>query len=88
MIESIESVKICGITFSNNKCLAYKKNIKDKIIKLERQLLMWLSRGLTLEGKILIVKTFGILQILHSLQVFHIEPEELKTIERIILNLC
>jgi exonuclease III len=86
MIESVESVKICGITFSNNKGLAYKKNIKDKIIKLERQLIMWLSRGLTFEGKILIVKTFGISQILYSLQVCHIEPEELKTIERIIFK--
>jgi exonuclease III/uncharacterized protein YlzI (FlbEa/FlbD family) len=85
-IESVESVKICGITFSNNKALSYKKNIKDKIIKLERQLIMWLSRGLTLEGKILIVKTFGISQILYSLQVCHIETEELKVIERIIFK--
>jgi len=86
VIESVESVKICGITFSNNSDLAYQKNIRDKIIKLERQLIMWLSRGLTFEGKILIVKTFGISQILYSLQVCHIEPEELKTIERIIFK--
>jgi hypothetical protein len=59
-IESVESVKICGITFSNNRELSYQKNIKDKIIKLERQLIMWLSRGLTFEGKVLILKTFGI----------------------------
>ena len=86
MIESVESVKICGITFSNNKDLSYQKNIKDKIVKLERQLIMWLSRGLTFEGKVLIVKTFGISQILYSLQVCHIETEELKAIERIIFK--
>ena len=86
MIESVESVKICGITFSNNKELSYQKNIKDKIVKLERQLIMWLSRGLTFEGKVLIVKTFGISQILYSLQVCHIETEELKAIERIIFK--
>jgi exonuclease III len=85
-IESVESIKICGITFSNNKELSYQKNIKDKIVKLEKQLIMWLSRGLTFEGKVLIVKTFGISQILYSLQVCHIEMEELKAIERIIFK--
>ena len=86
MIESVESVKICGITFSNNKELSYQKNIKDKIIKLERQLIMWLSRGLTFEGKVLIIKTFGISQILYLLQLCHIEAEKLKVIERIIFK--
>ena len=86
MIESVESVKICRINFSNNKELSYQKNITDKIVKLVRQLIMWLSRGLMFEGKVLIVKTFGISQILYSLQVCHFETEELKAIERIIFK--
>jgi len=61
-----ETVKVCGITLSNNKELAYKENIKCKINKLERQLDIWQSRNLTLQGKILIAKTFGLSQLFRA----------------------
>lgn len=57
IITEHECVKICGISFSNNKALAYNENILKRIIKLERQLDIWRMRNLTLEGKILIVKS-------------------------------
>lgn len=40
-ITTQEAVKICGITFSSNKELAYEANIKERIIKMERQLNIW-----------------------------------------------
>ena len=36
--KSIEAIKVCGITYSDNKELAYEKNITDKIMKLENQI--------------------------------------------------
>jgi len=81
-----EAVTICGITFSNNKDLAYKENITNKIIKLERQLDIWRGRQLTLEGKILIVKTFGISQLIYSLQSTVIKTEDLRKIDDIIFR--
>ena len=33
--KSIEAIKVCGVTYSDNEDLAYEKNITDKIIKLE-----------------------------------------------------
>ena len=33
--KSIEAIKVCGITYSDNEELAYEKNITDKIMKLE-----------------------------------------------------
>jgi len=81
-----QSVKICGITFSNNKDLSYKYNILNKITKLERQLDIWKGRRLTLEGKILIVKTFGISQLVYSLQSTSIRKEELRKIEDLIFR--
>jgi len=86
IINTKESVKICGITFSNNSNLAYEKNITDKIVKMERQLLMWLQRGLTLEGKNLIVKTFGLSQLIYSLQMCYISESDLIEIERMIFK--
>jgi len=76
-INNHESVKVCGITLSNNKDLAYKDNVIIKIIKLERQLDIWRSRNLTLQGKILIVKTFGISQLIYSFQSTYVKNDEL-----------
>ena len=36
--KSIEAIKVCGITYSDNEELAYEKNITDKILKLENQI--------------------------------------------------
>jgi len=79
-------VKICGITFSNDPKIAYQDNIKNKIDKLERQLNIWRQRNLTLEGRNLIVKTFGISQLIYSMQATNILKEELKKIEDIIFR--
>ncbi len=85
-IVDVSKVKICGITFSNNFEEAYDANIREKIYKLERQLNIWRQRNLTLQGKILIVKTFGISQLIYSLQATIIKPQELKMIEDIIFR--
>jgi exonuclease III len=80
-VESKESIKICGITYSNNSNMSYDLNISDKIRKFEKQLIRWLPRGLSVEGKILIVKTFGLSQLIYSLQMCYISDNDLKLIE-------
>ncbi len=77
---------ICGITFSNDKEIAYKDNITNKIVKLERQLDIWRSRQLSLEGKILIVKTYGISQLVYSMQSTIVKKVDLTKIEDIIFR--
>jgi len=85
-INTVESLDICGICFSNNANIAYDKNVIDKIIKLEKQLIRWLQRPLSMEGKILIVKTFGLSQLLYSMQMCDFNEQELINIERIIFK--
>jgi len=80
------NVKICGICFSNDKSIAYKENIETKITKLERKLDIWRSRNLTLSGKILIVKTFGLSQLIYSLQSTSITPKDLVRIDSIVFR--
>ncbi len=58
----------------------------NKITKLEKQLVRWLPRGLSVEGKVLIVKTFGLSQIIYSLQMCEIEVREVKAIESVIFK--
>jgi hypothetical protein len=83
-ITSQDSVKICGITFSNDKDTAYNENIVNKIHKMERQLNIWRQRNISLEGKILLVKCFGLSQLIYSLQATQVRPQEIKLIENII----
>ncbi len=51
---------------------------------MERQLNIWRQRNVSLEGKILLAKTFGISQIIYSLQTTHIKQEDIKRIENIV----
>jgi hypothetical protein len=83
-ITESKSVKICGITFSMDKDLAYNENIIKKIDKLQKQLNIWRQRNLTLHGKVLIVKTFGLSQLQYSLQTCTINKKEINEIEDII----
>ena len=86
LIKTSESIKICGVVFSNNDTLSYNANVLDKINKLEKQIIRWLPHFLSVEGKITIVKTFGLSQIIYSLQMCEIKPEHIKKIESIIFK--
>jgi len=86
IIRTKESITICGICFSNNTNIEYEKNVLDKIRKMERQLIIWLQRGLSMEGKSLIVKTFGLSQLIYSLQMCKINESKLLDIERMIFK--
>jgi exonuclease III len=81
-----ESIKICGITFSNNSLISYEMNVLDKILKMEKLLIMWLQRPLSFEGRSLIVKTFGLSQLIYSMQMCEINERELIDIERMIFK--
>ena len=50
--KSIEAIKVCGITYSDNEELAYEINIAEMNTKLENQIKRWLRRELSLERKI------------------------------------
>ena len=59
-----EEMKVNGLVLSYNKDITYKKNFGKLFNAMERQLTSWSNRGLSLLGKILIYKTFGLSQIL------------------------
>jgi hypothetical protein len=77
-----ESIKICGIIIGKDTRL----NIEPKIAKLKKQLDLWRSRSLTILGKILIIKTFGLSQIIYSMQCCELTSVDLAAIDNIILD--
>jgi len=85
-IDSIASLKICGIYFCNDPETEQNKNVEEKIVKLRNKLKLWQSRHLTFEGKSLILKTFGISQLIYNMQCVHFRIKDLKRIEQLIFN--
>jgi len=83
-LQTVQSVKICGVTHSNYPVISHKCNVKDKIDKLKKKLLAWQFRGLTLGGKILVINTFGISQLIYTMQVCEFFEQDLIEIERFI----
>jgi hypothetical protein len=85
-IKCITALKICGIYFCNDPEEEYTKNVREKIQKLKRNLKIWQSRHLTMEGKSLIIKTFGVSQIIYNMQCVEFAKSEITKIEQYIFN--
>lgn len=85
-ISNSTTLKICGHTFSHDKTVEYEENVIKRILSLKSKLNIWKCRRLTLEGKIMLVKTFGISRILYCMQTSIIKQTDLKIIEQIIFD--
>lgn len=83
-LKDIKEVKICGKVFSYDTSIDNKRNIAEKIDKLEKKLQIWQGRPLTTIGKILITKTFGLSQIIFFMQCCNFEDTDFERIEGII----
>lgn len=79
-------VKIGGIFFPTNKPESYNANITNKINKMRAQLQLWQNRTLSLFGKSLIFKAFGLSQIIFSLQTCSIKKNDLTEITRLMFK--
>ena len=82
-IKHCESTTVCGNFLSLDENKMYEKNILDKITKLDKQLNRWKGRGLTLNGKMIVIKTFAISQLIFSSQFQIIRPKDIRKIEHL-----
>jgi hypothetical protein len=64
----------------------YKLNVIDKIEKLKNKIRIWTPRHLTMEGKSLIIKTFGLSQLIYNMQSYEFKLSELQNVETIIFK--
>jgi len=85
-IKSVKSIKICGLHFCSDLEEEYQLNVRNKIDKLSNKIKQWSQRYLTMEGKVLIVKTFGLSQIIYNMQSYGFEISEINTVEKIIFK--
>ena len=64
--------------------MEYQLNVHEKIKKLSYKIKLWSNRHLTIEGKVLIVKTFGLSQIIYNMQTYGFDEKDITNIERTI----
>ena len=60
-----DTIKTLGIHFSFNKKIQTERNYLTTVKKIQKALNVWITRTLTLKGKILIFKTLGISKIVY-----------------------
>ena len=77
-----DPVKILGIFFSYDNKASDHYNFNLKIQELQTHLDMWSSRSLTLFGKVLIIKSLGLSQILYSASNTNVPKDIIATVKR------
>lgn len=77
-------VKINGLLFQNNIDAMKQTNLERAIGRMDSQFRKWSRRSLSILGKILIVKTFGISQIIFLLQCLNLETKHFKQINAVL----
>ena len=82
-IQQVSKIKILGITYKTGfKTNEVEENWKEVNEKIERQIKIWSRRDLSIQGKIIVVKTFLISNCIHILQSIGLNENILKDINR------
>jgi exonuclease III len=82
-IEFVKKIKVCGIVFSLDHEIERQENVQNKIDNMKTALGIWAKRNLSVFGRNLILKTFGLSQLIYSLQNTYFEDKDLFEINRI-----
>jgi exonuclease III len=84
-LRGAKSVKINGVVFDKDIDLMKLENFNHLVNKIEKMLNGWRARQLSLLGKILIYKTFGLSQVIYILSIISLSVAQHKKL-RIIFN--
>ena len=81
-----DPVNALGVFFSRNQESANRLNFGEKIRNLEKTLITWQRRNLTLYGRINIVKTLGISKLIFSASVLPVPDHYIQEINKLTFN--
>ena len=83
---SVNTVKALGIVFTYNEIERLQENIYDKLKDIRLQMRLWRRRGLSLLGKITIIKSFLLSKMTYVFSVFPTPQEFIKQLNTIMYN--
>ena len=80
----VEKIRLCGLWLATGEEEEYKLNVCNRISEMESIVLSWSRRRVTLNGRMILAKTFLLSQIVFPAQIFQIKNKEVKRIEKLI----
>ena len=80
------TVKNLGVIFSCNQKVVSSQNFQEKLDKIQKVKNIWNMRGLSLFGRVTIVKTFLIPKLLYISSIIQTPMEIVKRMERVIFK--
>ena len=83
-IKTKNKIKINGVFFQQDQELMRSDNVDAVLRKIDSQLRRWSTRRLNLLGKILIMKTFGISQLIFLMQSIELKPSDFKRVNALL----
>jgi exonuclease III len=86
ILQGSRSVKINGIVFNKDINLMKTDNFNYLVGKIEKMLMGWRARQLSLLGKILIYKTFGMSQVIYVLSIISLSVAQYKKLDKMFYN--
>ena len=86
VIQSRDQIKINGIFFTQDPAQREDANVRKVLDSMDKQLRMWSSRHLTLLGRILIIKTFAVSQLIYLAQTMDLGERSRKAATKIIFK--
>jgi hypothetical protein len=81
LLQSRSRVKMNGIIFDKDEEMMKEVNFNTLMDKINNMLAGWSSRGLSLLGRILIYKTFGLSQVIYLLSIMRLDDRKYKLIK-------
>jgi len=81
-----EPINALGVFFSYNQERANRLNFGDEVLDREKTLNTWQRRNLALYGKIYIVKTLGISELIYLASVLPVPDQYIQEINKLIFN--
>ena len=83
LIQSTPEVKINGIFLCRDLNAARERNVDAVIAKMERHYQSWSRRSLSILGKVLIAKSFGLSQAIYLMQTLTLSESDLKKLNAV-----
>ena len=84
LLGRVEAMTICGMCLASDGEVEYQQNVLKRISIMEEKIVGWGKRHITMNGRMMLAKTFLHSQIVFPAQFTQIGAKEIKKIERLI----
>ena len=76
------SFKILGITLGRDNTTKTESNVSNKLVSMQKCLVRWSQRNLSLLGKILVTKTHAVAKLVHTMTIINMSKAQIHDIQK------